>query len=79
MDNKENTQPNGAKKSLNATAGTANHTEFSNPTAILKLRMSCWVQNNRDKKHLMDVYTRNVGVIEDAFTQIREATGIASI
>jgi hypothetical protein len=41
--------------------------EFSNPTAVLKLRVSRWTQNNKDKKHLMDVYTRNVKIIEDAF------------
>ena len=34
---------------------------------------------NKEKKKLMDQYMRNVKVIEDAFDQIKEATGISSI
>lgn len=34
---------------------------------------------NREKKRLMDQYLRNVKVIEDAFEQIKEATGITAI
>lgn len=53
--------------------------EFSNPIAVLKLRLSKWESNNREKKHLMDAYVRNVKVIEDSFSQITEATGIRNI
>ena len=53
-------------------------TEFANPVAVLKLRLNKWVSNNKEKKNLMDMYNRNVKIIEDAFVQIKEATGISS-
>jgi hypothetical protein len=53
-------------------------TEFSNPVALLKLRLQKWTNNNKEKKTLMDMYIRNVKIIEDAFEQIKEATGISS-
>jgi len=52
--------------------------EFSNPAALLKLRLQKWTANNKEKKNLMDMYIRNVKIIEDAFDQIKEATGISS-
>jgi hypothetical protein len=52
--------------------------EFSNPVALLKLRLQKWTTNNKEKKNLMDMYVRNVKIIEDAFDQIKEATGISS-
>jgi hypothetical protein len=48
----------------------ANAGEFSNPIAILKLRLQKWTKNNKEKKNLMDMYVRNVHIIEDAFAQI---------
>jgi hypothetical protein len=45
----------------------------------LKLRLNRIVATNKEKKKLMDQYLRNVKVIEDAFDQIKEATGISSI
>lgn len=53
--------------------------EFSNPAALLKLRLQKWTNNNKEKKNLMDMYIRNVHIIEDAFTTIQQKTGIASI
>lgn len=41
--------------------------DFSNPVAILKLRLNKIVSTNKEKKKLMDQYLRNVKVIEDAF------------
>jgi hypothetical protein len=55
------------------------HEEFANPADLLKVRLSKWKKNNKEKKHLLDKYIRNVKVIEDAFKQIKEQTGIASI
>lgn len=52
--------------------------EFANPVAVLKLRVNKWTSNNKEKKTLMDMYIRNVKIIEDAFDQIKEATGISS-
>ena len=57
----------------------AKNGEFQNPLAILKLRLAKIVATNREKKRLMDQYLRNVKVIEDAFEQIKEATGITAI
>jgi hypothetical protein len=45
---------------------------------LLKLRLNKWTSNNKEKKTLMDMYIRNVKIIEDAFDQIKEATGISS-
>lgn len=75
--NKENNQNNNNSLTRDKKGGQAQ--EFSNPTAVLKLRLSRWTQNNREKKSLSDVYMRNVKVIEDSFHQITEATGIKNI
>ena len=53
--------------------------EFSNPIAILKLRLSKITATNKEKKKLLDQYMRNAKIIEDAFEQIEEQTGISSI
>lgn len=60
-------------------AGIVATQEFSNPVAVLKLRLNKWTVNNKEKKSLMDMYVRNVKIIEDAFDQIKEATGISSV
>lgn len=52
--------------------------EFANPVALLKRRLNKWLMNNKEKKELMDMYVRNVKIIEDAFEQIKEQTGISS-
>lgn len=52
--------------------------EFSNPVALLKVRLAKWTNNNKEKKNLMDMYIRNVNIIEDAFQQIKQQTGISS-
>lgn len=56
-----------------------NSAEFSNPAALLKPRLARWKANNQEKKNLMDMYIRNVKIIEDAFEQIKEQTGINSV
>jgi hypothetical protein len=55
------------------------HEEFANPADLLKSRLAKWKSNNKEKKHLLDKYIRNVKVIEDAFKTIKDQTGIASI
>ena len=52
--------------------------EFSNPAQLLKERLKKWTTNNKEKKNLMDMYIRNVKIIEDAFETIKENTGISS-
>ena len=68
-----------ATMSKTKTGGIPATQEFSNPVAVLKLRLSKWVAQNKEKKNLMDMYVRNVKIIEDAFDQIKEATGISSV
>jgi hypothetical protein len=53
--------------------------DFSNHINVLRLRLAKIIATNKEKKRLMDQYLRNVKVIEDAFEQIKDATGIASI
>jgi len=51
----------------------------SNPITILKRRLAKITATNIQKRKLIDQYTRNVKVIQDAFDQIREQTGIQSV
>jgi hypothetical protein len=37
------------------------------------------ITTNKEKKKLLDQYMRNARIIEDAFEQIKEATGISSV
>ena len=53
--------------------------QFSNPITILKMRLNKFISTNKEKKKLVDQYIRNVKIIEDAFDQIKESTGISSI
>ena len=53
--------------------------DFSNPIVILKRRLLKIVETNKEKRRLMDQYLRNVKVIEDAFDQIKQASGISNI
>lgn len=72
----ENEQEKGRGKEAEQTTTTI--TEFSNPVQLLKRRLQKWLSNNKEKKDLMDMYVRNVKIIEDAFEQIKEQTGISS-
>lgn len=67
-----------ARSDMGKAAATAGATEFANPVALLKIRLQKWTINNKEKKHLMDMYIRNVKIIEDAFDQIKGETGIGS-
>jgi hypothetical protein len=48
-------------------ADNSSQVEFSNPAALLKPRLNRWIANNKEKRALMEMYTRNVHIIEDAF------------
>ena len=56
-----------------------NDANFSNPIVILKRRLHKIIETNKEKRKLMDQYIRNVRVIEDAFEQIKQASGILNI
>jgi len=62
----------------NAQEDQSSAAEFSNPIEIMKMRLAKHIAKNKEKKNLMDVYIRNVSIIEDAFNQIKQQTGIAS-
>lgn len=82
MNEKDESEEIANKENMHSAANSAKadkDQQFSNPTALLKLRLTKWEQQNREKKHLMDLYMRNTRVVEDAFQQISEATGISSI
>jgi len=42
------------------------------------MRLQRITEANKEKRKLMDQYLRNVKVIEDAFDQIKQATGISN-
>lgn len=52
--------------------------EYESSAKLIDKRLKKWSQNNKDKKALMDKYIWNVKIIEDAFDQIKEQTGIQS-
>ena len=54
-------------QNISATKGKATVTDFANPAVLLKIRLDKCVNNNKEKKNLMDMYVRNVRIIEDAF------------
>jgi len=56
------TKEMGSSKKINLA-----NAEFSNPAQLLKERLKKKTANNKEKKSLMDMYVRNVKVIEDAF------------
>ena len=70
---KSRTKDMGNKKRTNTV------TDFANPAVLLKIRLDKVVNNNKEKRNLMEMYQRNVKIIEDAFEQIKESTGIASV
>lgn len=74
------TNSNNFYKTLKETSeGAAKGLDFSNPIVILKRRLNKIIETNKEKRKLMDQYLRNVKVIEDAFDQIKQATGISNI
>ena len=52
---------------------------FSNPIAIMKLRVNKLTQTNQKKKRLVDQYVKNASIIEQAFQQIKESSGIQDV
>ena len=77
--NTSNATHGGKEKGSINKAGGGGGSDFSNPVAILKLRLNKIIATNKEKKKLMDQYMRNVKVIEDAFDQIKDASGIQNI
>jgi hypothetical protein len=47
--------------------------------AVLKQRLTKLIVNNKEKVKLIDNYQRNMKVIDEAFTTIKEATGLTDI
>jgi len=53
--------------------------EFSNPILILMRRVSRIKAVNRKKKMILDQYIKNAQILEQAFDQMKEFSGIANI
>jgi len=46
---------------------------------VLKRRLMKLINNNKEKIKLIDSYQRNMKIIDEAFSQIKEATGVSDI
>jgi hypothetical protein len=46
---------------------------------VLKRRLMKLITNNKEKIKLIDNYQRNMKIIDEAFSQIKEATGVSDI
>jgi hypothetical protein len=62
----------------NANKNQVAKTEFANPIAILIQRVNKIKAINKKKKHLVDQYIKNAQIIEQAFNEMKEYTGIAN-
>lgn len=58
---------------------TAERIESLDTQTILKRRLQKIILNNKEKVKVIDQYQRNMKIIDDAFSQIKEATGITDI
>jgi|TARA_B110000305_G_C19343118_1_gene590205 hypothetical protein len=52
---------------------------FANPIEIMKLRVNKLIGKNKEKKRLVDLYLKNAMIIEAAFEQIKDNSGISNI
>ena len=55
------------------------HAIQNDTAAVLKNRLTKLIVNNKEKVKLIDNYQRNMKVIDEAFTTIKEATGLTDI
>lgn len=46
---------------------------------ILKFRLKKLIANNKEKVKVIDLYLRNMKIIDEAFNQIREGSGITDL
>ena len=52
---------------------------FANPIEILKQRVKKILAVNKEKKKLIDLYSKNAMILKDAFQQISDSSGISNI
>ncbi|CAD8053686.1 unnamed protein product [Paramecium sonneborni] len=57
---------------------TVNYSTFDTGT-LLKRRLQRIIANNKEKVKMIDTYQRNMRIIDEAFNQIKEATGLTDI
>ena len=55
------------------------HAIQNDTAAVLKNRLTKLIVNNKEKVKLIDNYQRNMKVIDEAFTTVKEATGLTDI
>ena len=79
FDDKTFNQSQAASTGTGKEQGGGMKQEFSNPIAILKLRLQKIIVTNKEKKYLLDKYMRNARIIEDAFDQIRDQSGSSTL
>ncbi len=51
----------------------------TNPIDTIKMRLDSWKARLKHKKDTSDMYLKHIGIIRDAFEQIKKATGISNI
>ena len=66
-------------QNVNQGASSQKQEVFANPIEIMKLRVNKLIAKNKEKKRLVDLYLKNAMIIEAAFEQIKEASGISNI
>lgn len=59
--------------------GRSGHVESFDTATLLRRRLQRLIVNNKEKVKIIDAYQRNMKIIDDAFNQIKEATGITDI
>jgi len=59
--------------------GKSEKKEYSNPIEVLNMRFEKWKSSNKEKRKIIEHFLKNSRVIEDAFEQIKEATGMSNI
>ncbi|CAD8061669.1 unnamed protein product [Paramecium sonneborni] len=66
------------KISKNNRLKAVNYSTFDTGT-LLKRRLQRIIANNKEKVKMIDTYQRNMRIIDEAFNQIKEATGLTDI
>lgn len=53
--------------------------ELANPVDVIAQRLENWKARVKHKKETLDMFIKHIGIIRDAFGQIKKATGISNI
>ena len=78
-DNKEKVLDEKRQRDVNKLVARKEKTEIIDTATLLKMRLKRIIANNKEKVKVIEHYLKNMRVIDEAFTQIKEATGISDI